>query len=99
MDLGDLSELVAGLDGVRERTADGLLEWSRHGRRVARQLDERSVVIRTSFDARDHLVRDFPGTFSVPSRLEKHMMVVADLSSGDRDAIEEAFTAAWRLQG
>ena len=46
------------------------------------------MVIRTSFDARDHLVRDFPGTFSVPSHLEKHMMVVADLSTGDRDAIE-----------
>jgi len=43
-------------------------------------------------------VRDFPGSFSVPSHLEKHMMVVADLSTGDRDAIEEAFTAAWRLQ-
>ena len=65
---------------------------------VARQLDDRSVVIRTSFDARDHLVRDFPGTFSVPGRLEKHMMVVADLADRDRDAVEEAFTAAWRLQ-
>jgi hypothetical protein len=47
---------------------------------------------------RDLILRQFPGTFSVPPRYEKHMMVVADLASGDVGAIEDALAAAWRFQ-
>jgi hypothetical protein len=43
-------------------------------------------------------VRQFPGTFSVPARFIKHMMVVADLASGDAGAIEDALVSAWQLQ-
>jgi hypothetical protein len=46
----------------------------------------------------DSILRQFPGTFSVPTRFIKHMMVVADLASGDAGAIEDALEAAWRLQ-
>ncbi|HEU0041351.1 MAG TPA: hypothetical protein VFQ15_03265 [Jiangellaceae bacterium] len=68
------------------------------GRLIARQLDSQCVVVRTSFDVRDALVRQFPDTSSVPSRFAKHMTVVADLRHGDPDAIEEAVLAAWCLQ-
>jgi hypothetical protein len=34
----------------------------------------------------------------VPTRYIKHMMVVADLASGDAAAIEDAIEAAWKLQ-
>jgi hypothetical protein len=34
----------------------------------------------------------------VPARYLKHMMVVADLASGDAGAIEDAIEAAWQLQ-
>ena len=85
------------LAGVRGTTADGLAQWRYHGRLVARQLDNSHVVIRADFDYRDSLLRRFPGTFSVPARYAKHMMVVADLA-GDAGAIEDALDAAWQLQ-
>jgi hypothetical protein len=98
MDLADLCRLAARLDGVSERRRAGLVEWRYHGRLVARQLDERQVVIRASFDVRDLLVQSFPETFSVPSRFAKHMMIVADVQNGNPDVIEDAVIGAWELQ-
>jgi hypothetical protein len=98
MSLADVSRVTAQLDGVVERTRDGLLDWRFHGRLVARQLDETHVVIRASFEFRDFLLRSFPETFSVTDRFAKHMMVVADLEHGNADAIEDALIGAWELQ-
>ena len=98
MTLADLSRLAGELDGVAERSHDGLLDWRYHGRLVARQLDDRYVVIRASFDFRDFLLQSFPETFSVPTRFEKHMMIVADIENGNADAIEDAVIGAWELQ-
>jgi hypothetical protein len=98
MTLADVSGVTAQLDGVVERTRDGLLDWRYHGRLVARQLDETHVVIRASFEFRDFLLRSFPETFSVTDRFAKHMMVVADLEHGNADAIEDAVIGAWELQ-
>ncbi|HEX4292042.1 MAG TPA: hypothetical protein VH021_24160 [Trebonia sp.] len=69
-----------------------------HGRLVVRQLDDTRIVIRADFDYRDLIVRQHPATFSVPTRWAKHMMVVADLASGDAGAIEDALEKAWELQ-
>ena len=63
MRLADLSELAAQLEGVTERTRDGLLDWRYRGRLVARQLDDSHVVVRASFDFRDFLLQSFPETF------------------------------------
>ena len=82
----------------RRTTREGLAEWRYHGRLVARQLDDVHLVIRADFDYRASVLRQFPGTFSVPARYLKHMMVVADLASGDAGAIEDALEAAWELQ-
>ena len=98
MTLADVSALAGELAGVRERRRDGLLEWRYRGRLVARQLDDRRVVIRASFEFRDLLLQSFPETFSVPKRFRKHMMVVADLDAGDGDAVEDAIIDAWQLQ-
>ena len=98
MTLADLSRLADGLEGVTETTRGGKLNWRYRGRLVARQLDERHVVIRASFDSRDFLERSFPETFSVPERYAKHMMIVADLTAGNADAIEDAIIGAWELQ-
>ena len=98
MKLGDLSRLAAELDGVSERSRNGLLEWRYRGRLVARQLDETHVVIRASFDFRDFLLFSFPKTFSAPGRFARHMMIVADLEHGNADAVEDAVIAAWELQ-
>jgi hypothetical protein len=83
---------------VRRTTVAGLAQWRYHGRLVARQLDNAHVVIRADFDYRALVLRQFPGTFSIPNRYRKHMMVVADLARADADAIEDALEAAWRLQ-
>lgn len=84
--------------GVRFSESAGLAEWRYHGRLVARQLDDAHLVIRADFDYRDVILRQFPGTFSVPARYAKHMMIVADLAEGDAGAIEDAFGTAWQLQ-
>jgi hypothetical protein len=96
--LADVSRLTAQLDGVAESRREGMLDWRYRGRLVARQLDDRHIVIRASFDFRDFLLRSFPETFSVPKRFAKHMMIVADLETGNGDAVEDAVIAAWELQ-
>ena len=98
MDVSDFESLAGALDGVSSRTDGGLLSCRYHGRLVARQIDDTHVVIRCSFDLRDHFLKHFPDTFSVPTRFAKHMMIVADLRDGDAGAIEDALIAAWRLQ-
>jgi hypothetical protein len=98
MELADLSRLTAELGGVSERRRNGLLDWRYQGRLVARQLDDSHVVIRASFELRDFLLQSFPDTFSVPARLAKHMMVVANFELGNADAVEDAVIAAWELQ-
>ena len=98
MRLTDLSSLAAHLAGVSERRRNGLLEWRYRRRLVARQLDLTHVVIRASFDDKDFLLQSFPETFSVPNRFRKHMMIVADLETGDGDVVEDAIIGAWELQ-
>ncbi|HEY6314297.1 MAG TPA: hypothetical protein VIY52_26360 [Streptosporangiaceae bacterium] len=98
LQIGEVARLAEALAGVRRTTADGLAQWRYHGRLVARQLDDTHLVIRSDFDYRDSLLRQFPDTFSVPARYSKHMMVVADLVVGDAGAIEDALEAAWQLQ-
>jgi hypothetical protein len=98
MDVDDVSHLAEALAGVRRTARGGLVEWRYHGRLVARQLDDAHLVIRADFDFRDSILRQFPGTFSVPTRYIKHMMVVADVAGGDAGAIEDALEAAWQLQ-
>jgi hypothetical protein len=98
VEIDDVARLVEPLAGVRRTAPDGLAEWRYHGRLVARQLDEAHLVIRADFDYRDSILRQSPGTFSVPARYIRHMMVVADLARGDAGAIEDALEAAWELQ-
>ena len=98
MEIDDFARMAEALAGVRRSSADGLAQWRYHGRLIARQLDDAHVVIRADFDERDLMVRQFPGTFTVPSRYAKHMMVVADFRAGDAGAIEDALEAGWQLQ-
>jgi hypothetical protein len=98
VEMDDVARLADALAGVRRTAPQGLAEWRYHGRLVARQLDDAHLVIRADFDYRDSLLRQFPGTFSVPARFTKHMMIVADIARGEAGAIEDALEAAWQLQ-
>ena len=94
----EVTRLAEALAGVQCTVSGGFTVCRYHGRLVVRQLDAAHVVIRADFEYRDLLLRQFPGTFSVPARYARHMMVVADLVSGDAGAIEDALEAAWQLQ-
>jgi hypothetical protein len=96
--MNEIARVAESLSGVRRTARAGLAEWRYHGRLVARQLDDVHLVIRADFDYRDSMLRQFPGTFSVPAQYVKHMMIVADLADGDAGAIEDAVEAAWQLQ-
>jgi hypothetical protein len=96
--MGDVARVARALPGVRLSGPEGRLEWRYHGRLVARQLDDAHLVIRADFDFRDYLLREFPETFSIPTRYIKHMMVVADLARADTGSVEDALEAAWQLQ-
>jgi hypothetical protein len=98
MEIDHVATLMANLDGVRHSLKEGYAEWRYHGRLVARRMDDGYLVIRCDFGHRDVLLRTFPGTFSVPPRYQKHMMIVAELSRGDPEAIEDALESAWILQ-
>ena len=98
MDVEEVDRIAAGLAGVSRRSSGGLCRGRYKGRLVARQLDANRVVIRTDSAPRRELLSRYPGTFQVPARYERHMMVVADLASGDDGAIEDALMAAWALQ-
>ena len=98
MDVAEFDRIATALRGVSRRHGDGSAQWRYQGRLVARQLDATHVVIRTDFGPRDELLSLSPGTFQVPARYQGHMMVVADLASGDDGAIEDALMAAWALQ-
>jgi hypothetical protein len=98
VEIDEVARLATAMAGVRRTARHGPAEWRYHGRLVARQLDDVYLVIRADFEYRDLIVRQFPGTFSVPARYVKHMMVVADLAGGDAGAIEDALEAAWQLQ-
>ena len=98
VDIEEVARVAGALAGVRCTAPGGWPEWRYHGRLVARQLDEVHLVIRADFDYRASVLRQLPGTFSVPARYLKHMMVVADLANGDAGAIEDAIEAAWLIQ-
>jgi len=98
MDVAELDRITSALTGVTRTCSGGVAQWRYKGRLVARQLDATHVVIRTDFAPRHELLSRFPGTFHVPAKYERHMMVVADLESGDDGAIEDALMAAWALQ-
>jgi hypothetical protein len=98
LQISEVDRLTEALASVRHTTVDGLAQRRYRGRLVARQLDDGHLVIRADFDYRAWLLRQFPETFSAPTRYGKHMMVVADLARGDTGAIEDALEAAWQLQ-
>ena len=98
MDVAEFDRIASALTGVTRGRSAGLSAWRYQGRLVARQLDATHVVIRADFTPRHELLSLHPGTFHVPARYERHMMVVADLGSGDDGAIEDALMAAWALQ-
>lgn len=98
MEIEAIGRHLDRLDGVRRRESSGRTGWYLDGRLVARVEDEETLLIRSDFADREHLVDAHPETFYVTPRAAAHQKVMADLRRGDPGAILEALDAAWYLQ-
>ena len=98
MDINKFGQVVMSFPRVHHSEHGGLQQWRLNGRLIARQLHSNQVVIRSDFTHRSELLNQYPRTFSVPRRFEKHMMIVVDLPVADEAAIDQAVTWAWHLQ-
>lgn len=81
MDVEEVDRIASALTGLARASRGGSAQSRYQGRLVARQLDATHIVIRTDFAPRHRLLSLYPGTFHVPAKYERHMMVVADLES------------------
>ena len=98
MRIEDVRDLLAAHDDVRLKGTADRPGWYVDDRLVARQLDADSVLVRADFDARERLVDDYPGTFSVPPSMEAHRKVVVELDRADPGGVRRALAEAVELQ-
>ena len=98
MDLDGVGRLALAHAGVKRKGTETRPAWYVDDRLVVRWLDPTSVVIRSSFAARERLLEDHPDTFGVPPRFESHMMVVVELDRADPAAVARAISEAVELQ-
>jgi len=98
VDLDDVGRLALAHAGVKRKGTETRPAWYVDDRLVVRWLDPTSVVIRSSFAARERLLEDHPDTFGVPPRFESHMRVVVELDRADEEAVARAISEAVGLQ-
>lgn len=93
-----MDRIARSHDGVKRKGTESRPKWYVDDRLVVRWLDETSVVVRSDFAARERLLADHPGTFTLPPRFESHMMVVVELADADSDALARGISEAVDLQ-
>jgi len=98
VNLEDVGRLAESHPGVKRKGTEARRAWYVDDRLVVRWLDESSVVVRAGFAARERLLADHPGTFTLPPRFESHMMVVVELEHADPDALARGISEAVDLQ-
>jgi hypothetical protein len=98
MDLDDVDRLARAHEGVKRKGTEARPAWYVDDRLVVRRLDATSIVVRSDFAARERLLEDHPGTFTLPPRFESHMKVVVELDRADPAALARAIAEAVELQ-
>ena len=98
MDLEEVGRLALAHPGVKRKGTEARPAWYVDDRLVVRWLDPTSVVIRSGFRQRERLMDEYPETFGVPPRFEKHHMVVVELGPADPAAVARAIGEAVELQ-
>jgi hypothetical protein len=98
MNLDDVAAFAATLPGCKKKGTEARPAWYVDDRLVARAEDPTTLVIRAGFSARERWVNDYPDTFGVPPRMERHLKVQVVLDHGNDEAVREAIRAAWELQ-
>lgn len=94
----DVAAFAATLPRCKRKGDAARPAWYVDNRLVARLDDATTLTIRSSFEDRERLVAELPGTFGVPPSMERHMKVQAVLDKGNDAAIRKALQAAYDLQ-
>jgi hypothetical protein len=98
VNLDDVDRIARAHEGVKRKGTETRPAWYVDDRLVVRWLDPTSVVVRSSFAARERLLDDHPETFTLPPRFEAHMKVVVELDRADPDALARGIAEAVELQ-
>jgi hypothetical protein len=94
--------LARSLPGVEEGTAWGVPAIKLRGRLVAcmasnKAAEPNTLVVRVSFDQRDAMIADDPGTYYLKDHYVGYPCVLVRLARIDRDALRDLLQAGWRF--
>jgi hypothetical protein len=93
--------IARDLPGVQESTMYGVPALKVRGKFLAcmashKSAEPGSLVVRTSFEARDALIADDPRTYYVKPHYQDYPSVLVRLSVIDREALRDLLHSAWR---
>jgi hypothetical protein len=88
---------MSRLPGVEEGTSHGTAAWYMRKRLLARMhQDGESLVVRTTFDDREVLLRMDPRVFHFTDHYRNYPTVLVRLAAVSRGQLGELLEAAWR---
>lgn len=93
----DACELAAELPGVEQGTSYGTPAIKVRGKFMARlKEDGETLVLRVSFDVRDHLLAAAPSAFYITDHYRGYPAILARLAVADPAVIQQLLEDAWR---
>jgi hypothetical protein len=93
----ELCQLGATLPGVERGTSYGTPALRVRGKFLARlKEDAETLVLRTSFVVRDHLLRTAPDVFFITDHYRDYPSVLVHLKAADPSVIQQLLEDAWR---
>jgi hypothetical protein len=89
--------LAESLPGIERATSYGTASLKVRGKFLARlKEDGATMVLRTAFVVRDHLLRTVPDAFFVTDHYRDYPAVLVRLENAPRDVIAQLLEDAWR---
>jgi hypothetical protein len=98
VDLQAVGEYAETLGGCKRKGTATRPGWYVRDRLVARLTEPEVLLVRVPMSERDRLIREFPGTFGIPPRMEAHHKLEAYLEGADADGVCAALRLAWEMQ-
>jgi hypothetical protein len=94
----DVRKIALSLEKVEEGTSYGTAAFKVGGKLIARlKEDGDSLVVGTTFEEREEMMKDEPGTYYITDHYLNYPMVLVRLSRVHRDALRDLLGRAWRL--
>ena len=102
MTFDTVRSLAARLPDVEEGTAWGVPAIKLRGRLIAcmashKSAEPNTLVVRVSFDQRDAMIADDPGTYYLKDHYVGYPCVLVRLARIHRDALRDLLQAGWRF--